>query len=48
MVPGGGVEPPRPEGRRILSVMTHSLQVYALQHFCDLHLTLQRDWCGSD
>ena len=36
VVPGGGVEPPRAEARRILSVMPALLQVLVLQHFLQL------------
>jgi hypothetical protein len=47
-VPGGGVEPPRAEARRILSVTPDFYKSYRSSIFCNLDLKASRDWCSSD
>jgi hypothetical protein len=48
VVPGGGVEPPRPEGRRILSVTPQFRKSHCRSIFRDLRARLQRDRCSSE
>jgi len=48
LVPGGGVEPPRAEARRILSVTPDFCKSYRSSIFCNLDLKVSRDWCSSD
>jgi hypothetical protein len=58
LVPGGGVEPPRPEGRRILSPLRLPVppsrlrwrlsEIYSLVHFAQVcHLNLLPHWSRS-
>jgi hypothetical protein len=48
LVPGGGVEPPRPEGRRILSVTLDFRKSKRISVFYRLPLESSRDRCSLD
>jgi hypothetical protein len=47
LVPGGGVEPPRAEARRILSGRPGFCKSWPFSIFYYLHFSLPRDWCSS-
>jgi hypothetical protein len=48
VVPGGGVEPPKAEARRILSVTLDLRKFHRHSIFYDLHFKWSRDWCSPD